>query len=90
MKADLYLNGSQVASIEAPPYQWEYDGDDERLESVLKAAESMSDVETRPISSSTMHPSSPPEQEVEATPEQRFNTAVEMARELGYYVDVGQ
>lgn len=90
MKAELYLDGSQVATIEAPPYQWEYDGGDERLESVLVAAEDLSDWETTGIRASSQNPTSGPETEVEGTPEQQFNTAVEMARELGYYVAGGR
>ena len=85
MKAELYLDGSQVATIEAPPYQWEYDGDDERLISALRVPEGMTDW-AGGGQVSEEHPTSGPEIEVQASPGQQFSTAVAAARDLGYFV----
>lgn len=85
MKAELYQYGSHVGTIEAPPYQWEYDGDDERLISALRTPEDMKDWAgsgNNPHENS----SSGPERQVDAEPEQKFRTAAALAGDLGYFV----
>lgn len=90
MNAELYENGELVATIEAPPYEYEYTGDDERLQSVLQSAERISDWKGSGRVPGDTTPTSGPETIAEPTPEEQFSQAVAMAADLGYAVLEGQ
>lgn len=88
MNAKIIEQGEHTGTIQAPPFSYQYDGDDPRVKSVLQTAEQMVDTESVAPETGDVNASSPREREVEATPEQRFRNAVARIEGLGHWVQV--